>query len=60
MKNLIFSIIVLIGVIMVYRARTLAKRYININEENKTVGIIKFAGFCISIIGGILIISFKN
>jgi len=48
-------IIVSFGVKMIYDARPIVKMYFSFGEENEATNGIKFIGFVLSIIGGILI-----
>ena len=59
MISLIFRIlgllIVLLGVIMIYDARILTKKYFSFGDQNEGSSGLKILGFIIAIIGGIII-----
>lgn len=54
--NLIALIIVAIGVIMIYDARKISKKWFNDSDSNKMANIFKGFGFIISILGAIVVI----
>lgn len=49
-------IIVALGVIMIYDARKLSKKWFSFGEQNSSTKAIKILGFIISIIGSLIII----
>lgn len=53
--KLIGSIIVLIGVIMIYDARILTKKFFGFGDQNEGSSGLKILGFIISIIGGLIV-----
>lgn len=48
--------IVLIGVILIYDARLLTKRFFSFGDQNEGTSGLKILGFIISIIGGIILL----
>lgn len=57
--RLIGTIIALIGVIMIYRARIITKKYINFGEENKVALTVKLIGFAVAIVGALVVVYIK-
>ena len=53
--NLIGSLLVLLGVIMIYDARILTKRFFGFGDQNEATKDFKILGFILAIIGGLLI-----
>lgn len=56
MLKLIGMIIACIGVICVYDARPLSKRYFNFGDENEVSSGLKILGYILSMIGGIIVL----
>jgi len=54
--RLIGTIIALIGVIMIYRARIITKKYINFGEENRVALNLKLIGFAVAIVGALVVV----
>lgn len=57
---LISTLIISISVIMIYDARTVAKKMFSSNETNETTKVLKIVGFIIFIIGLSIIYILKN
>ena len=55
MIKLIGIIIVLIGVIMIYDARTITKKFFGFGDQNQATLGFKIFGFIISIIGALIV-----
>ena len=55
MIKLIGIIIVLIGVIMIYDARTITKKFFGFGDQNEGSSGLKILGYIISTIGGFMI-----
>lgn len=53
--KLIGVIIILIGVIMIYDARTLSKKFFGFGDQNEASNGLKILGFIITIVGGLII-----
>ena len=53
--KLIAIIMVLIGVIMIYDARILAKRFFGFGDQNEASSGLKIFGFILAVIGGLII-----
>ena len=53
--KLIALILVLIGVIFIYDARLLSKRWFGFGDQNEATSGLKILGFILAIIGGIMI-----
>lgn len=60
MFNLIMKVlslvIILIGVILVYDARILTKRFFSFGDQNEGTSGLKILGFIISLIGGVILL----
>ena len=54
--KIIALIIVAIGVIMIYDARKISKKWFSFGDQNDSTKILKIVGFIIAIIGGLVII----
>lgn len=54
MKIVILTLI-LIGFVFIYDARTLTKRFFSFGDQNEGASGLKFLGFILSIIGGIIL-----
>ncbi len=54
--QIISLIIVAIGVVMIYDARKLSKKWFSYEDRNSVVRILKIVGFILSVIGAIIII----
>lgn len=52
--KIISLIIILIGVILVYDARILTKRFFSFGDQNEGTAGLKIWGFIVALIGGIL------
>lgn len=50
------TIIMMIGVIFIYDARTIAKKMFSFGDQNEATTIMKIVGFVATIIAGVLII----
>ena len=50
--KLIGSIILLMGCLLIFDGRRVAKKYLNIGEENLTTISIKLYGFELTVVGG--------
>lgn len=61
MFNIIMKIVtltlILIGIVFIYDARTLTKRFFSFGDQNEGASGLKFLGFILSIIGGIILFS---
>lgn len=59
MFNIIMKIVtltlILIGIVFIYDARTLTKRFFSFGDQNEGASGLKFLGFILSIIGGIIL-----
>ena len=55
--NLFLIILIAIGVTAIYDARKIAKRYFSNQDQNRITTVLKFLGFLICVISGILIIA---
>lgn len=53
--KLIGTIIILIGVIMIYDARILTKKFFGFGDQNEASNGLKILGFIIAMIGGLII-----
>ena len=53
--KLIAVIILLIGVILIYDARIITKRFFGFGDQNEATTGLKIVGFIIAIIGGIIL-----
>ena len=53
--KLIGALFVLIGVIMIYDARILTKRFFGFGDQNEASNGFKILGFILAIIGGLMI-----
>ena len=53
--KLIGTIIILIGVIMIYDARILTKKFFGFGDQNEASNGLKILGFVIAMIGGLII-----
>ena len=53
--NLIGAIIVLVGIIMIYDARILTKKFFGFGDQNEASNGLKILGFVIAIVGGLII-----
>ena len=53
--KLIAALMILIGVILVYDARIIIKRFFGFGDQNEASAGLKMIGFIIAIIGGIII-----
>lgn len=53
--ELIGVIIILLGVIMIYDARILSKRFFGFGDQNEASNGLKILGFVITIVGGLII-----
>lgn len=53
--KLIAALMILIGVILVYDARIITKRFFGFGDQNEASAGLKMIGFIIAIIGGIII-----
>ena len=53
--KLIGVIIILLGVIMIYDARILTKKFFGFGDQNEASNGLKILGFVIAIVGGLII-----
>lgn len=53
--KLIGSIMVLIGIIMIYDARILTKKFFGFGDQNEASSGLKILGYVIAIMGGLII-----
>lgn len=53
--KLIAALMILIGVILIYDARIITKRFFGFGDQNEASAGLKIIGFIIAIIGGIII-----
>lgn len=53
--KIISLIIILIGVILVYDARLLTKRFFSFGDQNEGTSGLKVLGFILAIVGGIIL-----
>ena len=54
--TLIGAIISLVGVVLVYDARPIAKKMFSFGDRNEAAKSLKIVGFILSVIGGLLIV----
>ena len=54
--KIVALIIVTLGVIMIYDARKLSKKWFSFGDRNDSTKIFKIVGFIIAIIGGLIMI----
>ncbi len=54
--QIISLIVVAIGVIMIYDARKLSKKWFSFGDRNSSVKTLKIVGFILAIVGGIIVI----
>ena len=54
--NLIALIFITIGVVMIYDARKISKKWFSNNDSNQMAKILKIFGFIISVLGAIVVI----
>lgn len=54
--QIISLIIVAVGVIMIYDARKISKKWFSFGEQNSTTKVLKIVGFIIAIIGSLIVI----
>lgn len=52
---LIGAIIVLLGIIMIYDARILTKKFFGFGDQNEASSGLKILGFILAVIGGLII-----
>ena len=52
---LISFILIMFGIIMIYDARKLAKKWFNFHEQNKVTKLLKVIGFIVSILSSSLL-----
>lgn len=53
--KLISSLIILLGVILIYDARIITKRFFGFGDQNEATSGLKIVGFILSIIGGLVL-----
>ena len=58
--KIIGLILVIIGVIMVYDARLITKKYFGFGDQNEASSGVKILGFLIAIIGGLILFFVNN
>ncbi len=54
--QIISLIVVTIGVIMIYDARKLSKKWFSFGDRNSSVKTLKIVGFILAIVGGLIVI----
>ena len=54
--EIIGIILLMIGVILIYDARPIAKKIFSFGDQNEGVKGMKFVGFMLSVIGGLMIL----
>ena len=52
---LIGILIVLLGIIMIYDARILTKKFFGFGDQNEATSVLKILGFIVAIVGGLII-----
>lgn len=57
--KLIAVILVLIGIILIFDARILTKKFFSFGDQNEATNGLKIVGFFIAIIGGVIIYFIK-
>lgn len=57
--KIIALLIVLIGVILIYDARIITKRFFGFGDQNEGTSGLKMVGFIISIVGGLILFFLK-
>lgn len=57
--KIIALLIVLIGVILIYDARIITKRFFGFGDQNEGASGLKMVGFIISIVGGLILFFLK-
>lgn len=57
--KIISFIIIAIGVIMIYDARKLSEKWFSFGDRNLVVKILKIIGFVVSIVGTLIIVSYR-
>lgn len=58
--EIIGTIIIMLGIILVYDARTISKKLFSSADQNVATLILKIVGFSMFIIGGLLIMFLNN
>ena len=53
--KLIATILVLLGIILIYDARIITKKFFSFGDQNEATDGLKIVGFFIAVIGGIII-----
>ncbi len=53
--KMILALIILAGVIMIYDARIITKRFFSFGDQNEASSGLKILGFLIAIIGGLIL-----
>lgn len=53
--QIISLIVVTIGIVMIYDARKISKRWFSFGDRNSSVKILKIVGFILAIIGAIIV-----
>jgi len=56
MVDLIGAIIIMLGVIAVYDARSITKKRFSFGEQNQATKFLKWVGFILTVIGSMIII----
>lgn len=54
--KILILVIVLSGIIMIYDARIITKRFFGFGDQNEAASGLKILGFIISVIGGIILL----
>ena len=54
--QIVALIVIAIGVVMIYDARKISKKWFSFGDRNSSVKILKIIGFIIAIIGSLIII----
>lgn len=53
--KLIGAVLVLLGIILIYDARILTKKFFGFGDQNEATGGLKILGFIIAMIGGLIV-----
>ena len=53
--NLIATIIILIGIVLIYDARIITKRFFGFGDQNEASSGLKILGFILAIVGGLIL-----
>lgn len=53
--RLIGAVLVLLGIILIYDARIITKKFFGFGDQNEATGGLKILGFIITMIGGLIV-----